>query len=138
MGFADSSTAWISANVYAQDGSYTGTTTTQVDGEAVPGEWLQLQAPEATVIKRYRLNPSGFEIAFQLVGSQDGSTWTRLHRQEYDDFPPCADTWYELSTETAFVFVRLITEEGVNSQCVCYDSRARDKRRLYCTIFYDC
>jgi hypothetical protein len=82
---------WTTANqTYSDQGRYAGTyscCSTLVDGEAVAGEWLQAQygAPRTfrgfSIMSNY-LNSGRAPRDFVLAGSDDGKTWTALHREE--------------------------------------------------------
>eukprot|EP00952_Eustigmatos_sp_NYUAD-ZCMA_P013814 54451-Eustigmatos_ZCMA.PRE.2 len=76
----DTGTTWTSSN-YDSSANYTGTTTTTDSSSNVySGDWVQISFP-VTVRVTYAVNRfnsfSGFQSS-QLLGSNDGSTWTKV------------------------------------------------------------
>ena len=72
---------------YNDSGIYTGTTTTNVDGSNILGEWMQIQLPYTLYVTTYSLNANVggggswnayFPKSFYLCGSNDGVTWSRV------------------------------------------------------------
>ena len=72
---------------YNDSGIYTGTTTTNVGGSTISGEWQQIQLPYTLYVTTYSVNANVggggswnayFPKAFYLCGSNDGTTWSRI------------------------------------------------------------
>ena len=72
---------------YNDSGIYTGTTTTNVGGSTISGEWIEIRLPYTLYVTTYSVNANEggggswnayFPKAFYLCGSNDGSTWSRV------------------------------------------------------------
>lgn len=78
---------WLSDIIYSlSDGSYLGSVSTNVNGMAVSGEWLQIQLPSPIVLKSFVLTPRrDFNLYttspkdFIIVGSNNGSNWSSVY-----------------------------------------------------------
>ena len=75
---------WGSALTYA-NGTYTGSASTLVDGQAVLGEWLQLYIPHGMRVQEYTIIPN-FPLVnapgnFRVVGSNDGTNFATIDRE---------------------------------------------------------
>jgi hypothetical protein len=80
-----------SAQYNYASGLYTGSTSTTVSGTSISGEWLQIKlAEKMELVRSFYVSEayngaSGYERAPQLgtiAGSNDGSSWTLVHRFE--------------------------------------------------------
>ena len=72
---------------YNDSGIYTGTTSTNVGGSNILGEWQEIQLPYTLYVTTYSVNANAggggswnayFPKAFYLYGSNDGATWSRV------------------------------------------------------------
>jgi hypothetical protein len=80
-----------SAQYNYQTGLYEGSTSTTVSGTSISGEWLQIKlAEKMELVRSFYVSEAydgnaGFQRAPQLgtiAGSNDGTTWTLVHRYE--------------------------------------------------------
>jgi hypothetical protein len=78
--------SWDTGSIYdASTGVYQGSNFTTVDGSNMTGEWMEIQAPEQVILRRYsmlgdaslRTHPSTFTMA----ASSNGTNYTRIHTQ---------------------------------------------------------
>ena len=74
------------SNVAYVSGTYTGSASTLVDGQAVLGEWLQLYIPHGMRVQEYTMVPNASYLMrapgnFRLVGSNDGTNFATIDRQ---------------------------------------------------------
>lgn len=116
--------AWASpAGLYStsqlSDGTttyaYSGSSSTTVDGAIVQGEWVQLHTPTAVSIVSYtsRVTYNAVAGTQVLVGSQDGATWTALHKQT--NAPQGTSATYTLPAATpAYSYFRYIVTQAEN------------------------
>ena len=72
---------------YNDSGIYTGSTSTNVGGSNILGEWQEIQLPYILYITTYSVNANVggvgswnayFPKSFYLCGSNDGATWSRV------------------------------------------------------------
>jgi hypothetical protein len=75
---SDSLLRWVSASTYIVNTPYSGTASTTVGGTVYPGEWLQIQLPQAIVLSSYSIYPQSTNIPsiWNVFASNDGTTWT--------------------------------------------------------------
>ena len=99
------------------DGNYTGTVNqTNVDGNLVGGEWIQLQLPNKISLNRFTvaldLSTHGGRMgkSYTLAGSNDGSTWTTVstHTQSYGNGADGSDFNHDVESTTMYTYYRLI------------------------------
>jgi hypothetical protein len=99
------------------DGNYTGTVNqTNVDGNLVGGEWIQLQLPNKISLNRFtvalNLSTHGGRMgkSYTLAGSNDGSTWTTVstHTQSYGNGADGSDFNHDVESTTMYTYYRLI------------------------------
>ena len=81
--FNTNNTIWTPSVQTFSGGSYTGSTSTTIDGVSYLGDWLQIQLPSAITLHKYSLlgrwdNINRSPKLFYLAGSNDNSTWTML------------------------------------------------------------
>ena len=76
--------------------AYTGTETTNINGVSTAGEWLQLQLSQPAKLTKYTLivphggskcNLPRMIAKYIIVGSQNGSSWVRLHDASFNNNP---------------------------------------------------
>jgi len=117
-------------NRYNTTGAYTGSVSTSVVGIGnIAGEWLQVQAPFATVMKNYSMSARvffGYRMPkiFYIVGSHDGSSWYYVDQrtiatQWNDASAPTTAKSFTVSTTntsslTAYTYFRLIVNSVEN------------------------
>lgn len=110
--------SWISNFTnYSQSSPYTytgGTYFTTVSGTSYGGEYVQLQLPNAVVIKGFKIyypvdNVCGLMRAV-LAGSNDGSTWTLIYTLNHGDTRPTQQTnaTYSFTNTTSYSYYRFI------------------------------
>ena len=114
----DTATGWTTAaDTYdAADGSYLGSTSTIVNGEAVGGEYIDLSLAQASQLSHLGLGPmTGSSVqmpaTFTIAGSNDGVSWTLV--STHTSSPPYADsttTVVPIGSESAFATYRLIVQ----------------------------
>ena len=72
---------------YNDSGIYTGTTTTNVGGSTISGEWIEIRLPYTLYVTTYSVNGNlggggswnpYVPKSFYLCGSNDGTTWSRV------------------------------------------------------------
>jgi hypothetical protein len=80
-GVTTSTNYWRTSQIYNTDGSYPGTTSTTVEGLTINGEWLQIQIPYMLKLTSYTLINTTLDV-YQLVGSNDGSTWYNIDKRD--------------------------------------------------------
>ena len=80
-GVTTSTNYWRTNQIYNTDGSYPGTTNTTVEGLTINGEWLQIQIPYMLKLTSYTLTNTTLDV-YQLVGSNDGSTWYNIDKRD--------------------------------------------------------
>jgi hypothetical protein len=75
--------AFLSKDVFWQINPYPTNTNTMVNNVNINGEWVQIKLPNPIILDSYRhyCGPTNIPIQWQLVGSNDGSVWTYLHKQ---------------------------------------------------------
>ena len=81
---------WTTGTASYETGQFTGTyscCSTNVDGKAVEGEWLQLQCSNTHVLKSFSImanhwNPCRAPRSFVLAGSEDGVVWSALQTEQ--------------------------------------------------------
>ena len=94
--------------------TYSGTRTTTVGGVATPGEWIQIQMPEAMTLDSYlmygRVNFT-YRMPYNWIvaGSNDGTTWTQVNSQT------AQKSWrgqepisYSVNSTTPYLYFRMI------------------------------
>jgi hypothetical protein len=93
---------------------YGGTQTTTVGGTAYPGEWIQIQMPEAMALDSYSMygrNLFTYRMPYNWIvaGSNNGTTWTQVNSQT------AQGTWrgqepisYYPNSTTPYLYFRLI------------------------------
>ena len=78
---------YLTPDKYNSSGIYTGSTSTNVGGSNILGEWMQIHLPYTLYVTTYSVNantgggPSWnylFPKSFYLCGSNDGSNWSRI------------------------------------------------------------
>jgi hypothetical protein len=79
----DSLGRWVSAATYTVNTPYSGTATTTAAGFSYPGEWLQIQLPQAIVLSSYSIFPQNTNIPsiWNVFASNDGTTWTVIDQR---------------------------------------------------------
>jgi hypothetical protein len=117
---------WVSDGTYTVNTPYTGTQKTTVAGVDYPGEWLQLQLPQAIVLSSYSIYPQSTNIpaTWNVFASNDGTTWTvidqrgtqTLVQNQYNNYTisgsPAAYSYYRIgcyivSLNVAFAIVEM-------------------------------
>jgi hypothetical protein len=78
-----SGSRWVSDATYVANTPYGGTKKTTVAGVDYPGEWLQLQLPQAIVLSSYSIYPqnTNYPATWNVFASNDGSTWTVIDQR---------------------------------------------------------
>lgn len=76
-------TRWVSAATYVANTPYSGTASTTAGGVSYPGEWLQIQLPQAIVLSSYSIYPQSTNIpaTWNVFASNDGTTWTVIDQR---------------------------------------------------------
>lgn len=111
--------------------SYTGSTSSVVDGSAVAGEWLQIKLPCTIAISAYELYAFGNAYlnasprSWILAGSTDGSTWTQLDArtdmQWTHDTPKLCSVGVSLQCDHYRLIVREVGNTGsTNHELILY------------------
>lgn len=74
---------WISDTTYVANTPYTGTASTTAGGVTYPGEWLQIQLPQAIVLSSYSIFPQSTNIpaTWNVFASNDGTTWNVIDQR---------------------------------------------------------
>ena len=96
-------------------GAYIGTASTIVDGNAIKGEWLQLQSTARHTLGSFsimtcHLNPTRAPKSFVLAGSNDGAIWVSLHAvSDLATWTANLQRTFPVPVLQAFSFFRLIT-----------------------------
>ena len=88
---------WASAATYTANSPYTGTASTTAGGVVYPGEWIQLQFPQAMIISSYSLYPytTNLPATWNVFASNDGTTWNVIDQRgsqtlvqgQYNNYP---------------------------------------------------
>ena len=102
--------------------AYTGAYSSTVDGQAVKGEWLQLQASNQHVLGAFSIqagysSPSRAPGSFILAGSNDGVTWSSL--QEVSGSTSWASKQvktFSVTQSLSFYYFRLIVTNTSGSE----------------------
>jgi hypothetical protein len=127
QGFLNNNTAgnWCSgtgtnADYYGAGGVYSGPVTpTTVSGVSYSGDWLQIQLPTAIALKSFSLRgrQEGLQTyraprQFVLAGSNNGSTWTLLHREaSVTDWGAGDKVFYtNVNNTSTFSYFRIIAQ----------------------------
>ena len=104
-------------NYTSTTGVYNGASTTTVDGVSYPGEWLQIQLPNAISLSSYSMlgraetllrSPRDFIVA----GSNDGSTWKLVDQESNVIGWTTAAMSFGVSTIGKYSYYRLITTKN--------------------------
>ena len=95
-------------------GGYTSTTSTVVDGQAILGEWLQLQSTVQHTLGSFSImacygNPTRAPKSFVLAGSNEGSVWVSLQTvADLTAWTANLQRTFTVPAAQAFSFFRLI------------------------------
>lgn len=114
---ANSASAWSSASNTYNGGGYVGTITTTMGGNARPGEWLQIQIPQAAKLNSYSITPKSVASApfwFYVAGSVDGTTWDQLDFQMITWSTPITACNFNISpllNSQAYTYYRLVVNK---------------------------
>jgi hypothetical protein len=126
----DTSTYWeTTGNQYSGTPGtvYGGTQTTTVGGTAYPGEWIQIQMPEAMALDSYSMYGRVSYIYrmpynWIVAGSNDGTTWTQVDSQSgqggWRGYEPST---YTVNSTTQYLYFRLVVTaivDGAGAQNV--------------------
>jgi hypothetical protein len=120
-------TFWHSAcpSAYNADGTYLGSVDTLVDGQQIPGDWLQIQFPRTIRVTKFSISPRqtwGTRMPYdgRVVASTDGSTWTTIKSWSgQSGYSYEVDTYFDVSANTdSFSHYRLITEKTGGGDCI--------------------
>jgi hypothetical protein len=123
-------TAWISSASYGSTAPYASTayTTTDVNGTAYLGEWLQIQQPSAVTLSSYSITPGGNAASGQapakwaLLGSRDGTNWTLVDsRAGITTWAATTAQTFSVSASQAWTYFRCVVTQAngyVNSTSV--------------------
>ena len=78
-----SGSRWVSDNTYVANTPYSGAASTIAVGVTYPGEWLQIQLPQAIVLSSYSIYPQSTNIpaTWNVFASNDGTTWTVIDQR---------------------------------------------------------
>jgi hypothetical protein len=78
-----SGSRWVSDAIYVANTPYSGGVSTTAGGTVFPGEWLQLQLPQAIVLSSYSIYPqnTNYPATWNVFASNDGSTWTVIDQR---------------------------------------------------------
>jgi hypothetical protein len=78
-----SGSRWVSGAIYVANTPYSGGVSTTAGGVTYPGEWLQIQLPQAIVLSSYSIYPQSTNIpaTWNVFASNDGSTWTVIDQR---------------------------------------------------------
>ena len=121
----DNTTNWWSTSTtsYAANGSYTGSSSTTVDGTAYAGEWLQFKMPFTITCASYSFsltsNAGRLPSTWAFAGSVDGSLWVLLDAKT--DQTTTASTTYTFVVSgmvSAFSHFRIVIRSIVGSGTV--------------------
>jgi len=101
---------WWSSNMY-NNGTYTGSVSTIIDGNAVRGEWVQIKLPDGILLQSFTATPIDTTTIFSgytLAGSLDGTTWTAIGSGTAVWNAVASQTFVVVST-TYMPYYRLVT-----------------------------
>lgn len=100
---------------------YGGTQTTTVGGTAYPGEWLQIQLPEAMSLDSYSMYSRSSVFDYRMpynwiiAGSNDGTTWTQVTSTSGESGWKGQDPiTYNINSTTPYLYFRLIVSAIVD------------------------
>jgi hypothetical protein len=103
---------------YPVSGVYNGTVvTTDVNGTAYPGDWLQLQLPNQinlTGFSMYTAGGGNSPIKFVVLGSRDGVNWVLVSSQNYNGWVLGQTSTFSVSSVQSFNYYRLCIQVGGN------------------------
>lgn len=109
----NATTFWHSSVLY-NNGTYTGSVSTTVDGSPVAGEWLQLQLPRRARLTRHGIVPAIQVIrspqVFVVAGSNNGTTWTAVDSRSAANYVYTNNTttWFSVTSSVEYAYYRLI------------------------------
>ena len=113
---------WSSAQAYnGTTGAYAGSaTTTDITGVSYAGEWLQIELPYGRLLTSFTITtrqdyPASAPVTFTLLGSNDGSTWTPVHKQTTSvtwTVAQNAQTFPIVSPSVPYKWYRIVTQSN--------------------------
>lgn len=94
---------------------YGGTQTTTVGGTAYPGEWIQIQLPEAMALDSYSMYSRSSAYDYRMpynwiiAGSNNGTTWTQINSQTAQgSWKGQEPIGYFVNSTTTYLYFRMI------------------------------
>lgn len=132
----DWASGWSCVGKYdANNGVYNGSTTTTISGSGYGGEWIQLQTPNAFVLRRFGFKPRNDWVGgyrwrmpsvFKIAGSTDGTTWSLVYEGYDVSYSNYNVAYFDCSANTtAYNYYRLVVNVSGNFG-ECCSSGARD------------
>jgi hypothetical protein len=114
----NATSSWYSySNSYNGSGVYVGSTSTNVSGANIIGEWVQLQTPVPYKLVNYSVNDADVrQKQWVLAGSQDGSTWYFIDSQNLSTVLNSVVTYTPPSVSTPFIYYRYIVQACTGGQ----------------------
>jgi hypothetical protein len=120
--FNTNNTVWTPSAQTFSSGSYTGSTSTIIDGVGYLGDWLQIQLPNSIFLKSYKLIGRWNDIArspklFYIAGSTNGTTWTMLDiRSNITNWVVGLPLEFNINTRgTAYNYFRIVVNQNNGS-----------------------
>ena len=115
-------TFWISAASYGSTAPYASTayTTTDVNGTAYLGEWLQIQVPNPVTLSSYSISPGNNAASGQapakwaILGSRDGVNWTLVDARAGITTwaATTAQTFSAASSQSSWTYFRCVVSQA--------------------------
>jgi hypothetical protein len=114
-------TFWISAASYGSTAPYASTayTTTDVNGTAYLGEWLQIQQPYPVTLTSYSISPGNNAASGQapakwaILGSRDGVNWTLVDaRAGVTTWAATTAQTFSVSASQAWTYFRCVVSQA--------------------------
>jgi hypothetical protein len=120
---------WMSSPNYMNStntstgGTYTGSVSTTASGQALAGEWLQIQLPVSLQITSYVISPrqsSTYDLerrnlrTWWLLGSTDGITWTIINTQDGILWTTYDDKTFTFEATQAYTYLRIVCNKVGN------------------------
>ena len=104
------------------NGGYTGSVSTTYNGSTtVGGEWIQLQVPTSVTIGSIKIAPIDGNSLYCagdgiILGSTNGSTWTKIHSFTGQTYTDGQYTTIFFSNSVAYSYFRLVVERTASNE----------------------
>ena len=105
-GNSSGGSAWVAGGTFSD-----GSRTTNVSGNNITGDWIQLKLPYSLILGRYSLlpwNASGSATQWYIVGSNDGSTWNQLDYRNSIVLNSSSLNYYTVTNSVSYSYFRII------------------------------